>query len=61
MSPEKVMSLRFAHKSYIHNGKVILGYVKDICEDAKCVVVNGEKVCKKKKNQTYVLSSITAD
>lgn len=44
VNPEKVSSLRFTHKSYVRNGKVIIGYAKDICEDATCVVVNGEKV-----------------
>ncbi|KAI9362824.1 hypothetical protein BD770DRAFT_315832 [Pilaira anomala] len=41
---ETMSSLRFTHDSYIINGKVIIGYVEDICEDAKCVKVNDEKV-----------------
>lgn len=40
-------SLRFTHDSYVKNGRVIIGYAKDIIDDGKCVVVNGEKVCKK--------------
>lgn len=44
-------SLRFTHDSYIVNGKVIIGYVEDICDDAKCVKVNDEKV----KPSKYIL------
>lgn len=50
---ETMSSLRFTHDSYIINGKVIIGYVEDICEDAKCVKVNDEKVKKKKKVNFY--------
>ncbi|KAI9485875.1 MAG: hypothetical protein EXX96DRAFT_546841 [Benjaminiella poitrasii] len=44
VSPEKSSSLRFSHSSYIKNGKIIIGYVEDVCEDAKCVKINGEKI-----------------
>ncbi|KAI8079379.1 hypothetical protein BDF21DRAFT_340400 [Thamnidium elegans] len=44
VNAEKISSLRFTHGSYIVNGKVIIGYVEDICEDAKCVKVNDEKI-----------------
>ncbi|EPB90904.1 hypothetical protein HMPREF1544_02322 [Mucor circinelloides 1006PhL] len=44
VSPEKSSSLRFTHDSYIKNGKIIIGWAEDICEDAKCVKVNEEKI-----------------
>ncbi|KAI9262830.1 hypothetical protein EDC94DRAFT_607507 [Helicostylum pulchrum] len=44
VNAEKISSLRFTHGSYIVKGKVIIGYVEDICEDAKCVKVNDEKI-----------------
>ncbi|OAD05487.1 hypothetical protein MUCCIDRAFT_109353 [Mucor lusitanicus CBS 277.49] len=44
VSPEKSSSLRFTHDSYIKNGRIIIGWAEDICQDAKCVKVNGEKI-----------------
>ncbi|KAG0767914.1 hypothetical protein G6F57_001672 [Rhizopus arrhizus] len=44
VNPERSTSLRFTHESYVNNGKVIIGYAKDITDDAKCVKVNNEKV-----------------
>ncbi|KAI8357811.1 hypothetical protein BD560DRAFT_406224 [Blakeslea trispora] len=42
--PEKSGSLRFPHSSHVKNGRVIIGYAKDICHDAKCVKVNSEEI-----------------
>ncbi|CAO3651728.1 unnamed protein product [Mucor hiemalis] len=44
VNPEKSSSFRLTHESYIRNGKVIIGYAEDICNDAKCVLVNGEMI-----------------
>lgn len=44
VSPEKASSLRFTHDSYVKNGKIIIGWAEDICQDATCVKVNGEAV-----------------
>ncbi|OBZ87689.1 Apoptosis-inducing factor B [Choanephora cucurbitarum] len=43
-NPKQSSSLRFPHSSYVKNGKVIIGYAEDICQDAKCVKVNSEEI-----------------
>lgn len=44
VNPHQSTSLRVQHDSYVKNGKVIIGYVDEISQDAKSVLVNNEHV-----------------
>ncbi|CAO3642813.1 unnamed protein product [Cunninghamella echinulata] len=44
VNPFESTSLRVTHDSYVKNGKVIIGYVEEISEDGKSVIVNDEKI-----------------
>ncbi|KAI7870036.1 hypothetical protein BDF14DRAFT_1778675 [Spinellus fusiger] len=44
MNPSQIESLRIRHDSYILNGKMILGHVSEICQDATSLLVNGDKI-----------------
>ncbi|KAI8344174.1 hypothetical protein BC941DRAFT_407966 [Chlamydoabsidia padenii] len=44
VNPHQSTSLRVQHDSYVKNGKVIIGYVDEIDEDAKSVLVNDEHI-----------------
>ena len=44
VNPEETSSMRVRHDAYVRNGKVIIGYARDIDHDATSVQVNGETV-----------------
>ncbi|CAO3580097.1 unnamed protein product [Absidia cylindrospora] len=44
VNPHQSTSLRVQHDSYVKNGKVIIGYVDEISQDAKSVLVNNEHI-----------------
>ncbi|KAG0177049.1 hypothetical protein DFQ29_005308 [Apophysomyces sp. BC1021] len=44
VNPEQSSSLRVRHDAYVRNGKVIIGYVDDIGDDATSVTINDEKI-----------------
>ena len=43
--PDRSSTMRVRHDAYVQNGKVIIGYAEDICNDAHSVQVNGDTVC----------------
>ncbi|CAO3600450.1 unnamed protein product [Absidia cylindrospora] len=43
-NPHQSTSLRVQHDSYVRNGRVIIGHVDEISEDAKSVFVNNEEI-----------------
>lgn len=44
VSPEESTSMRVSHSSYLRNGKVIIGYAKEILQGAKAVRVNNHEI-----------------
>ncbi|KAI8088774.1 uncharacterized protein BX664DRAFT_279352 [Halteromyces radiatus] len=44
VNPYQSTSLRVQHDSYVRNGKVIIGYVDEIANDAKSLLVNDTKI-----------------
>ncbi|KAI9271325.1 hypothetical protein BY458DRAFT_555693 [Sporodiniella umbellata] len=44
VSPDQTSSLRVRHDAYVKNGRVIIGYAEEICNDAKSIIVNGETI-----------------
>ncbi|KAI7856029.1 hypothetical protein BDC45DRAFT_549318 [Circinella umbellata] len=44
VNPEETSSMRVRHDAYVRNGKVIIGYARDIDHDATSIKVNGETI-----------------
>ncbi|KAI9497800.1 hypothetical protein BDB00DRAFT_916219 [Zychaea mexicana] len=44
VNPEATSSMRVRHDAYVRNGKVIIGYARDIGHDATSIQVNGETI-----------------
>ncbi|CEI93543.1 hypothetical protein RMCBS344292_07775 [Rhizopus microsporus] len=44
VNPDQSSSLRVRHDAYVKNGRVIIGYAEELCDDGKCVKVNDELI-----------------
>ncbi|CEG84503.1 hypothetical protein RMATCC62417_18297 [Rhizopus microsporus] len=55
VNPDQSSSLRVRHDAYVKNGRVIIGYAEELCDDGKSVKVNNEFVIIK---NTYVCSHV---
>ncbi|CAO3685146.1 unnamed protein product [Rhizopus stolonifer] len=44
VNPDQTSSLRVRHDAYVKNGRVIIGYAEEICDNAKRITVNGETI-----------------
>jgi hypothetical protein len=44
VNPDQSSSLRVRHDAYVKNGRVIIGYAEELCDDGKSVKVNNELV-----------------
>ncbi|PHZ12835.1 FAD/NAD(P)-binding domain-containing protein [Rhizopus microsporus ATCC 52813] len=44
VNPDQSSSLRVRHDAYVKNGRVIIGYAEELCDDGKSVKVNNELI-----------------